>query len=132
MVSNITSFVPIKTKVLQPRKRTKLFDPPTEEKPAAEAARPLPTGPEAVMPFLNVDQLEIEIGYGLTKLADPRVGGDLSERVTATRRQIALDLGFVMPTKLTGDFATHAAVLTGPGDHQAACSGNEQRGKLGN
>ena len=79
-------------------KGSKLFDPPTEEKPAAEAARPLPTGPEAVMPFLNVDQLEIEIGYGLTKLADPRVGGDLSERVTATRRQIALDLGFVMPT----------------------------------
>lgn len=65
---------------------------------AAAAAKPAPTGPEAVMPFLNVDQLEIEIGYGLTKLADPRTGGDLSERITATRRQIALDLGFVMPT----------------------------------
>lgn len=65
---------------------------------AAEAAKPAPSGPEAVMPFLNVDQLEIEIGYGLTRLADPRVGGDLSERITATRRQIALDLGFVMPT----------------------------------
>lgn len=72
-------------------------DQPTTEKPAA-AAPPAPSGPEAVMPFLNVDQLEIEIGYGLTRLADPRVGGDLSERITATRRQIALDLGFVMPT----------------------------------
>ncbi len=72
-----------------------------DEKPEAkkaEEAKPAPTGPEAVMPFLNVDQLEIEIGYGLTRLADPRVGGDLSERITATRRQIALDLGFVMPT----------------------------------
>ncbi len=69
-----------------------------DAKKAAEAAKPAPTGPEAVMPFLNVDQLEIEIGYGLTKLADPRVGGDLSERISATRRQIALDLGFVMPT----------------------------------
>lgn len=74
----------------------------SEEKPeapkAADAAKPAPSGPEAVMPFLSVDQLEIEIGYGLTRLADPRVGGDLSERITATRRQIALDLGFVMPT----------------------------------
>jgi flagellar biosynthesis protein FlhA len=33
-----------------------------------------------------------------TQLADAKVGGDLSERVTATRRQIALDLGFVMPS----------------------------------
>jgi flagellar biosynthesis protein FlhA len=69
-----------------------------EAKKPEEAAKAAPTGPEAVMPFLSVDQLEIEIGYGLTKLADPRVGGDLSERITATRRQIALDLGFVMPT----------------------------------
>ena len=70
---------------------------PEAAKPA-DAAPAAPSGPEAVMPFLSVDQLEIEIGYGLTKLADPRVGGDLSERITATRRQIALDLGFVMPT----------------------------------
>jgi flagellar biosynthesis protein FlhA len=63
-----------------------------------KAAAPAPTGPEAVLPLLTVDPIEIEIGYGLTRLADPRVGGDLSERVTATRRQIALDLGFVMPT----------------------------------
>jgi len=69
-----------------------------KEAEAAAAAKAQPSGPEAVMPFLNVDQLEIEIGYGLTKLADPRVGGDLSERITATRRQLALELGFVMPT----------------------------------
>lgn len=64
-------------------------------KPAAPA---VPTGPEAVLPLINVDPIEIEIGYGLTRLADPKVGGDLTERVTATRRQIALELGFVMPT----------------------------------
>ncbi len=66
-----------------------------------EAPKPLaptPSGPEAVLPLLNVDPIEIEIGYGLTKLADARVGGDLPERITATRRQIALELGFVMPT----------------------------------
>jgi flagellar biosynthesis protein FlhA len=59
---------------------------------------PAPTGPEAVLPLLTVDPIEIEIGYGLTRLADPRAGGDLPERITATRRQIALELGFVMPT----------------------------------
>jgi flagellar biosynthesis protein FlhA len=55
-------------------------------------------GPEAVLPLLGVDPLEIEIGYGLTRLADARAGGDLPDRVTATRRQIALELGFVMPS----------------------------------
>lgn len=76
-----------------------LFEPP---KPAVTAPKPrpaaVPTGPEAVLPLLTVDPIEIEIGYGLTKLADARVGGDLSERITATRRQIALELGLIMPT----------------------------------
>ena len=57
-----------------------------------------PTSPEAVLPLLGVDPLEVEIGYGLTQIADARAGGDLSDRITATRRQIALDLGFVMPS----------------------------------
>lgn len=77
---------------------SKLFAPAEKPKPKPQDTKPAPTGPEAVLPFLNVDQIEIEIGYGLTKLADPRVGGDLSERITATRRQIALELGYVMPT----------------------------------
>jgi flagellar biosynthesis protein FlhA len=64
----------------------------------AAAKQNVPQGPEAVLPLLTVDPLEIEIGHGLTKLADARVGGDISERVTSTRKQIALELGFVMPT----------------------------------
>ena len=68
------------------------------EEIARPKEKPAPPGPEAVMPLLTVDPVEIEIGYGLTKLADPKVGGDLSDRITATRRQIALELGFVMPT----------------------------------
>lgn len=65
---------------------------------AAAAAQRVPTGPEAVLPLLAVDALEIEIGYGLTKLADPRVGGDVTERITATRKQVAVELGFVLPS----------------------------------
>jgi len=63
-----------------------------------EAAKPAATGPEAVLGLLGVDPLEIEIGYGLTRLADTRAGGDLPERVSSTRRQLAVELGFVMPT----------------------------------
>ena len=70
----------------------------TGPKPQEKKEKPVPTGPEAVLPLLNPDPIEIEIGYGLTRLADPRAGGDLPDRVTATRRQIAVELGFVMPT----------------------------------
>jgi flagellar biosynthesis protein FlhA len=73
------------------------FDAPKEEKPAPPPA-PMPTGPEAALALLHVDPIEIEIGYGLTKLADIKAGGDLSERVGATRRQIASELGYVMPS----------------------------------
>jgi flagellar biosynthesis protein FlhA len=75
----------------------KAFD-KIEEEVVEVAPAPIPTGPEAVLPLLQVDPIEIEIGYGLTRLADPKMGGDLSERVAATRRQIATELGFVMPT----------------------------------
>ena len=95
---------------------------------AKEAARiaampkALPSGPEAVLSLLNVDPIEIEIGYGLTRLADPRAGGDLSERITATRRQIALELGFVMPTVRIRDsihLATNEYVLKVRGEEVA-------------
>lgn len=75
----------------------KIFDTPVPPKPKQEAP-PAPTGPEAVLPLLAVDPIEIEVGYGLARLADARTGGDLPERITATRRQIAMELGFVMPT----------------------------------
>jgi flagellar biosynthesis protein FlhA len=70
---------------------------PPEPKPVEEAA-PGPVGPDAVLPLISVDTLEIELGYAITKVADVRVGGDLTERIGATRRQIALDLGYVMPS----------------------------------
>jgi len=63
-----------------------------------EQSRAAPPPTESVLPLLTVDALEIEIGYGLTRLADTRSGGDLPERVSATRRQIASELGLVMPS----------------------------------
>lgn len=69
-----------------------------EDKPAAAALEaPKPTGPEEAMAMLAVDAIEIEVGYGLIGLADARSGGDLTERIAATRRQIAVELGYVIP-----------------------------------
>ncbi|HHW15031.1 MAG TPA: flagellar biosynthesis protein FlhA [Firmicutes bacterium] len=53
--------------------------------------------PENVLALLNVDPIELEIGYGLIPLVDPAQGGDLFDRVTLIRRQMALDLGLVIP-----------------------------------
>lgn len=85
-----------------------------------EAPQNLPTGPEAVLPLLIPDPIEIEIGYGLTRMADKRLGGDLSDRVAATRRQIALELGFVMPTVRIRD-----SVHLGPNEYLIKIRGEE-------
>ncbi|MBU6429427.1 MAG: FHIPEP family type III secretion protein, partial [Cyanobacteria bacterium REEB65] len=56
-----------------------------------------PKGPENVMGLLKIDPMELEIGYRLIPLVDAAQGGDLLERVTMIRRQVALKLGLVLP-----------------------------------
>lgn len=53
--------------------------------------------PENVVDLLHIDPLELELGYGLIPLVDVAQGGDLLDRVVMIRRQIALDLGFIVP-----------------------------------
>ena len=65
----------------------------TEETAAEEFRRP-----ENVTQLLQVDQIELEFGYGIIPLADANQGGDLLDRVVLIRRQIALELGCVVPT----------------------------------
>ncbi len=66
---------------------------------AAEAALPPPGAgdPPPVEDLLKVDTLELEVGYGLVGLVDTTQGGDLLDRITAVRRQLAAELGLVMP-----------------------------------
>ncbi|MFH2036180.1 MAG: flagellar biosynthesis protein FlhA [Candidatus Zixiibacteriota bacterium] len=47
--------------------------------------------------LLKVDALEVEIGYGLIPLVDSNQGGDLLDKVSAIRRQQAIDLGIIVP-----------------------------------
>jgi len=64
----------------------------TEEAAAEEIRQP-----ENVTSLLQVDPIELEFGYGIIPLADVNQGGDLLDRVVMIRRQIALELGTVVP-----------------------------------
>ena len=54
--------------------------------------------PENIISLLQVDPMELEIGYSLIPLVDTGQGGDLLERIVMIRRQCALELGLVVPT----------------------------------
>jgi flagellar biosynthesis protein FlhA len=53
--------------------------------------------PENVVSLLNVDPILLLFGYGLIPLVDSAQGGDLLDRVVMIRRQIALELGAIVP-----------------------------------
>ncbi|MDQ1146270.1 flagellar biosynthesis protein FlhA [Bacillus sp. SORGH_AS 510] len=63
-----------------------------------EAAEDDISNPEKVINLLQIDTLELEIGYGLIPLADQKQGGDILDRIVMIRRQFALELGLVIPT----------------------------------
>src|SRR4029079_18584529 len=52
---------------------------------------------ERIEDFLTTDPMEIEIGVGLIRLADPKRGGDLLERIQRVRQSVAADIGIIMP-----------------------------------
>lgn len=53
--------------------------------------------PENVLNLLNVDHMELELGYALIALVDVQQGGDLLDRIVLIRRQVASELGFIVP-----------------------------------
>ena len=65
----------------------------SEEEAEAEEIRQ----PENVNSLLAVDPIELEFGSGIIPLADLNQGGDLLDRVVMIRRQIALELGTIVP-----------------------------------
>lgn len=62
-----------------------------------EAAQSSPSSNDEVEKVLFVDPMEIELGYGLIPLVDQSQGGDLLTRISVIRRQIASELGLVVP-----------------------------------
>jgi len=63
-----------------------------EEKEVEEIRKP-----ENVVSLLQVDPIELEFGYAIIPLADKNQGGDLLDRVVMIRRQLALELGVIVP-----------------------------------
>jgi flagellar biosynthesis protein FlhA len=52
---------------------------------------------ERIEDYLAIDPMEMEIGVGIIRLADPSRGGDLLPRITGVRQGVAADIGIVLP-----------------------------------
>jgi flagellar biosynthesis protein FlhA len=82
--------------------------------------------PESVISLLNVDPIEFEFGYGLIPLADTNQGGDLLDRIVMIRRQLAIELGLVIPVVRIRD-----NIQLQPNEYRMKIKGNEMaRGEL--
>ncbi|MEL4106741.1 flagellar biosynthesis protein FlhA [Oscillospiraceae bacterium WX1] len=76
------------------RKKTEQPPEPDAVKERADEKRK----PENVLNLLQVEQLELEFGYGIVPMVDVSLGGDLLDRIIMIRRQCAIDLGIVLPS----------------------------------
>lgn len=91
-----------------------------------EVASDTMKSPENVINLLNVDPIEFEFGYGLIPLVDAAQGGDLLDRVVMIRRQLALELGIVIPIVRIRD-----NIQLQPNEYRIKIKGNEMaRGEL--
>ena len=69
----------------------------TFEQMEADAQQQAPSEPAEMSPIVPLDQLSIELGYGLIPLVDKDHGAELLDRITRIRRESALELGLVVP-----------------------------------
>ncbi|SDL73658.1 flagellar biosynthesis protein FlhA [Sediminibacillus halophilus] len=76
--------------------------------------------PENVVQLLSMDPIEFEFGYALIPLADTSQGGDLLDRVVMIRRQLAIELGVVIPVVRIRD-----NIQLNPNEYRLKVKGNE-------
>jgi flagellar biosynthesis protein FlhA len=76
--------------------------------------------PGNVVNLLTMDPVEFEFGYGLIPLADTNQGGDLLDRIVMIRRQLALELGIVVPVVRIRD-----NIGLEPNEYKIKIKGNE-------
>lgn len=75
------------------KKNAEVQDSEVYEQQQLEEARK----PESLISLLQVDQIELEIGYSLIPLVDEGQGGDMLDRISMIRRQCAIELGLLVP-----------------------------------
>ncbi|MCC3357456.1 flagellar biosynthesis protein FlhA [Bacillus sp. REN16] len=98
------------------------LEPDTEEEVQVEDLK----SPESVVNLLNVDPIEFEFGYGLIPLADTNQGGDILDRIVMIRRQLAIELGLVIPVVRIRD-----NIQLQPNEYRLKIKGSEMaRGEL--
>jgi len=68
-----------------------------EAEEAAAASMPAPVAEEPISTALHIDNLRLELGYGLLPLINSEKGQRLTDQIKALRRQLASEMGFVMP-----------------------------------
>ncbi len=68
-----------------------------EEAAAAPAPEAVQSGPEPVEHLLDIDPIQMELGYGLISIVDREQGGEFLDRVRSIRRQFALEMGLIIP-----------------------------------
>ena len=106
--------------------RKKEEDPEEVLEMEQEVAADTMKSPENVVNLLSVDPIEFEFGYGLIPLVDAAQGGDLLDRVVMIRRQLALELGIVIPVVRIRD-----NIQLQPNEYRIKIKGNEMaRGEL--
>ena len=106
----------------------------TEEEPAQV---PVQEEPEDLL--IPLDVLGLEVGYGLIPLVDASQGGELLHRIKALRKQMALEMGFIVPAihirdNLQLNANSYSVILKGveiadgelmPGHHMAINTGDQ-------
>ncbi|MFP7494067.1 flagellar biosynthesis protein FlhA [Terribacillus saccharophilus] len=73
-----------------------------------------------VVNLLSMDPIEFEFGYALIPLADTNQGGDLLDRIVMIRKQLAIELGIVIPVVRIRD-----NIQLGPNEYRLKIKGNE-------
>ncbi|QDP40192.1 flagellar biosynthesis protein FlhA [Radiobacillus deserti] len=92
---------------------------PTESEEEEEASEQMKSS-ENVVGLLSMDPIEFEFGYALIPLADTNQGGDLLDRIVMIRRQLAIELGIVIPVVRIRD-----NIQLNPNEYRLKVKGNE-------
>jgi len=106
--------------IVQERKST------VEDEKAKEKLKSKVQPPEKLGPLPPLDVLALEVGYGLVPLVDVEQGGELLDRIRSIRRQLAQEIGIVVPPVHIQD-----NLQLKPGEYSILLKGNEiARGEL--